>query len=265
LRRPDRLRAVKEIAGHILSAYSQLLDEKVPELVEGVYLVGSLAMADFHDGASDIDFVALIRTTPTAEQVAELAEVHGTIAGRFARPYLDGLYLTRADLAAGPFRCEPVPAVHIHKFLARSSFGQDPITWVTRATRGVVFGGVALGELDIWNDKDALIEWVRRNVTSYWIPWVRRCRPLLTPSGLSALTEWSVAWGVLGIARMHYTVETGDITSKRGAGEYALDTFDPQWRRSLRKACASGPGQRNDRSTDRSWPGAGMHWPLWTW
>lgn len=38
-----------------------------------------------------------------------------------------------------------------------------------------------------------------------------------------------VCWGVLGVARLHYTVATSRITSKTAAGQYALDVFDRRW------------------------------------
>jgi hypothetical protein len=34
-----------------------------------------------------------------------------------------------------------------------------------------------------------------------------------------------------GVSRMHYTLATGAITSKHGAGLYARETFEPRWRR----------------------------------
>jgi Domain of unknown function (DUF4111) len=36
-------------------------------------------------------------------------------------------------------------------------------------------------------------------------------------------------WGVLGVSRLHYTLATGAITSKDGAGCYARRTFDERW------------------------------------
>jgi hypothetical protein len=38
------------------------------------------------------------------------------------------------------------------------------------------------------------------------------------------------------VSRPHYTLATGDIISKLGAGRYALDAFDERWRRVIREA-----------------------------
>jgi hypothetical protein len=46
---------------HITTAFLQVLDEEAPGLVTGLYLTGSVDLADFQPGASDIDFVAVTR------------------------------------------------------------------------------------------------------------------------------------------------------------------------------------------------------------
>ena len=79
----------------------------------------------------------------------------------------------------------------------------------------------------------ALATWTRRNLDDYWRPWHRRSSRLLSRPGLACLTPWGPAWGVLGVSRLHYTLATGDITSKRGAGEYARTAFAPRWHRIL--------------------------------
>jgi hypothetical protein len=48
-------------------------------------------------------------------------------------------------------------------------------------------------------------------------------------AGLAALRPWAAAWGVLGVSRLHYTLAAGEITSKYGAGLYALRRFPARW------------------------------------
>jgi hypothetical protein len=208
-----------ELAERVLADYLRLTDELAPGVVEGVYLVGSLALDDFHAGVSDIDFVGVLAGDPEPDQVAALAAVHARVAAAWPRPYLDGPYLTRADLAAGPDACGPRPAVHEHAFTAASRFAQDQITWHTLARHGVTVTGPAPAALGVRTGRSALVAWVRGNVASYWRPWTRR---YASPLGLLALGDDLPVWGVLGMARMSYTIATGEITSKRGAGEYAL-------------------------------------------
>ena len=44
-----------------------------------------------------------------------------------------------------------------------------------------------------------------------------------------------MVWAVLGPARLHYTLATGEVTSKSGAGRYAIEHF-PAWAELTRRA-----------------------------
>jgi hypothetical protein len=69
------------------------------------------------------------------------------------------------------------------------------------------------------------------NMASYWGPWRARHARWPFLAGIYALGRWAPAWGVLGVARQHYTLATGAITSKTGAGRYALGAFPVCWHR----------------------------------
>jgi hypothetical protein len=43
---------------------------------------------------------------------------------------------------------------------------------------------------------------------------------------------------VLGVSRLHYTLATGEVAGKEAAGEYALETFGPEWRPVIEDALA---------------------------
>lgn len=58
----------------------------------------------------------------------------------------------------------------------------------------------------------------------------------MTQSGLASLGAMWTEWGVLGVTRLHYTLTTGQVTSKHGAGVYAMETFPSQWHRIIREA-----------------------------
>ena len=70
--------------------------------------------------------------------------------------------------------------------------------------------------------------WCRDNLQSYWAGWVHGARTRAIRRLLS-LTRQAAAWGVLGVTRLHATIETGDILSKSAAGTYALETFPSRW------------------------------------
>ena len=60
--------------------YLDTADELAPGLVEGLYVVGSFALADWHEGRSDIDIVAVTAEPATDEDASALASLHRQLA-----------------------------------------------------------------------------------------------------------------------------------------------------------------------------------------
>lgn len=224
------------------AAYLARVDAAAPGLVEGLYLVGSVALDDFRPGASDIDFVA-VTSRPLAAGAPDLdalRTVHRSIAGR---PYFDGSYVTWADLAGDPSKAGAGAGTHEGRLHGRPAGDGDIIAWHTLAGHGVAVRGPRAGDLDVWTDRTALTSWCRRNATEYWRPWLVRASRL-SPLGLASLTRWGPAWCVLGISRLHHTIATGAITSKSGAGVYAREAFDPRWRPVIEECLLIRRGER---------------------
>jgi hypothetical protein len=196
----------------VVDTYLPLVDAEAPGLVQRPYLTGSIALADFRPRASDIDFVAVTSTACTPGHIAALRRAHARLVARHRRPFFDGLYVTWDHLARDPLQAPPGPSAHDNRFLP-------------------AIRGPRRQELAIWTSREALAAWTRDNLDRYWRLWQRRSSRLLSRSGLVCLGSWGPAWGVLGVSRLHYTLATGEITSKEGAGLYTLNTFPARWHR----------------------------------
>ncbi|KAK1184262.1 DUF4111 domain-containing protein [Streptomyces sp. NBS 14/10] len=225
------------------------VDELAPGLITGFYLVGSVALGDFHLGgtgrgrlstASDIDFIAVTdrRCTGESQEVAAVAEAHARTVARFPRPHFDGSVLTWSDLATGSDGCSDVPCAQESRFVPAGRFGINPVTFCELAWHGIAVRGPQPAEVDVWAEREALRAFTADNLRSYWRPWwqrKRQPRPLALAIGLSG---WFPVWAVLGVSRLHYTLATGAMTSKCGAGQYAQKTFDPRWHRIVEESLA---------------------------
>ncbi|OKI02025.1 hypothetical protein A6A06_13030 [Streptomyces sp. CB02923] len=224
-----RKRVVHPSVEAVVRGYLAHTDRLCPGLVEGLYLTGSIALGDFRPGRSDIDFVVVTAQRLTAADVAALKQAHAETRGRFRRPHFDGIHVTWQDLAAGFASCPGVPYTLLGKFRTAGAFEVNPVTWAVLTKNAVSVRGPAPGGFEVGTDPDSLRDWTLGNLEDYWRRrHIEQSRPL-SPWGVAALGGRAVAWGVLGVSRLHHTLATGEITSKGGAGRYALETFAPDW------------------------------------
>lgn len=214
---------------------SALLTRHLPGVLSSVNLVGSTTDGDFHARHSDLDFVAVLSRSAGPDEIEGLTIIHRLYATDPTLPTLDGIWITEADLAAGPDETAEGPTTESGVFLASARGNRNPVTWFTLHDRSRTI----LGELDragIWRDPERLASWTRENVESYWVPWLAESKRPLRRHGLALLGAEGVMWGVLGISRLHATITTGAILSKSGAGEHALNAFEPRWHRIINEA-----------------------------
>lgn len=245
-----KLIVMDEIAGRVADAYLELADEAVPDRVEGLYLVGSVALGDFHPESSDVDFVAVTASRLSGDDLEKLETVHDQLSDREPRPWFSGVYVTWDDLARDPREIGDVPFHNEGRFGATGGFDANPVQWLTLRTHPVAVRGT--GEPTVWTDEAAVREWTLDNLASYWSPWVARQRKLVR--GTMMLSDWAVGWGVLGVPRLHRTLATGEVVSKAAAGAYAHETFDDRWKPIVTEALRLRTGEGEQAEAYRRRP-----------
>lgn len=224
----------------VLDAYIDLAGRRVPGLLEGFYLHGSLALDAFDPRLSDIDFVAVTSRRCTPEDVAGLRAVHQEIERQYPAWPLAGSYLQWADLGRFEEDIPPVPYYHDGVFHPAGYHDVNAVTWWILKQRGIAVLGPPPEQLTIPFDWDVLRVRMIQNVNSYWR------RFTTSPQRIAwLLVDDGIQWAVLGVLRPFYTLREHDITSKVGAGQYALRHTDPRWHRIIHEALnirASVPG-----------------------
>ena len=229
-----------------LGTYLEIVDSSAPGLVEGLYVVGSYALDDWQPGRSDIDIVAVLAEPASNDDFATLHTAHALLNEHQPRPFIDGPYLAWGDLIAAP-------ATGLHRPWTLDGqlhhdgecFEINPVTWYTLATYGVTVRGPAAEKLHIWHEVEERVRFVIDNLSTYWSQLadavVEACE-----DPASSFNMASFEWCALGALRLHYTAFTGDVTSKRGAGEYGIVVTPDYMYDTLRAALdarASGEGE----------------------
>ncbi|MEO7372054.1 MAG: nucleotidyltransferase domain-containing protein, partial [Ilumatobacteraceae bacterium] len=191
-------------------------------LVEGLYVVGSYALGDWQPGRSDIDVIVMTAEPANDEDFGILRTAHAVLDERQPLPHIDGPYLAWADVIAAP-------ATGLHRPWTlegqlqhdASCFEINPVTWYTLDTYGVTVRGPDVARLNVWHEVEERVRFVIDNLTTYWSQLATSVVAACEEPG-AAFDVASFEWCALGALRLHYTAFTGDVTSKRGAGEYGI-------------------------------------------
>jgi hypothetical protein len=102
------------------------------------------------------------------------------------------------------------------------SFEINPVTWFTLARYGVARRGADPSAIGVATDLAERRAWVAENVRTYWVGAGERLAAGLADSDETTFGGEVLEWVALGAARMLFTFETGDVTSKSVAGRWAM-------------------------------------------
>jgi hypothetical protein len=212
-------------------------DEIAPRTIEGVYVVGSVALDDWQSQGSDIDIIAITAEPADEDMAGALLTAHAVFAERCPSPTVDGPFLAWTDLTMSPqgvTRPWTLDGTFHHD---AECFELNPITWYTLATYGVRVRGPELNDLHIPIEREEMVRFVIDNSRSYWKvvhdQFLAAVNELRTEDTLPSSVP---VWCLLGACRMLYTAATGDVASKSAAGGWASEIVGEQHRAACKLA-----------------------------
>ncbi len=215
----------------LLNEYRALIERDAFDLVQGCYVHGSIALEAFDPDHSDIDFVAVLNRTATLAEIAVLADIHQRITTQYPQWQLEGSYFQISDLGQEAEKITPYPCVHDGKFDPNGKHDINPVTWWLLKTKGIPLWGNPPQALPFDIAWATVRAYSQQNLNTYWRRWAYDPRYLIALN-----TDWTIEWGVLGILRLLYSLQTDWMTSKIGAGEYGLQALSPKWHRLIQEA-----------------------------
>lgn len=209
----------------------------------GTYLQGSFAVGDA-DEHSDVDFLVVTRSVPSAAEVAALQALH---QGLYARAvpwaqHLEGSYAPAAALRTLAAAGEP----WWYLDNGATTLALDPhcntavVRWSLRE-HGVVLAGPPPASLVDPVPADALRAEVRVAAAELaaWAPESQQ--RFERGDGRPGMSRWKQPYVVLSFCRMLHTTASGVVTSKKVAGEWALGVVGPRWVPLVRRALDDRP------------------------
>lgn len=219
-----------------LEVWLQHHDDHAPGFIEGLYLVGSIALGNWQPD-SDIDFIAVSSTPATGDTIDALRSAHEDAKADVGGIDIDGPYVTWVDLQKVPEPLVRPWTLHGDFHHDDGCFEMNPVIWLTLAEHGVAVRGPQPDAVEIAVDHNRVRAFIADNTSSYWRSVGPSIRRALDDPDRTEFDSALTSWCVLGVARMLYTARTGGVTSKSGAGRWISDEF-PQHRRLVQHALA---------------------------
>ncbi|HIW90514.1 MAG TPA: DUF4111 domain-containing protein [Candidatus Corynebacterium avicola] len=214
-----------------VTSYLAAADRLLPGAGTDLAVAGSTALGAYRDGASDIDLVAVLddQWRGRRDLIPRLRLLHLSQGPRILGRLVRGLgvsatcnvsFVWNSELRLPVSQLRPV-ASHVGElFQPQGSFDVNPVVWHELVNGGITVRGRDVAEWGLDPEPDRLKPWVRKNLQFYWTSLADKAEHGRLPFRASR-----VEWCLLGPARMHATLSTGDIISKDAAGDYALDAF----------------------------------------
>jgi Aminoglycoside adenylyltransferase, C-terminal domain/Nucleotidyltransferase domain len=215
----------------LLENYVLLTSKELPNLISGFHIVGSIALGEFNELFSDIDFVAVLNREISQVDIERLITIHKRIEKDFPNWKLSGCYLQIYDLGRFENDIKPHPYYHDGKFHTEGYFEINSITWWTLKHHGIAIIGKEAADLPFTVDWNLLIAKMKQNLNSYWVSWTNRMDRFLV-----MFSDWGIQWTVLGVLRQYYTLRENSIPTKRRAAEYALASLPIRWHSLIQEA-----------------------------
>jgi Domain of unknown function (DUF4111)/Nucleotidyltransferase domain len=222
-----------------LQDYISLVNQQIPGLMKGFYVEGSIALGEFNEHFSDIDFVALLNRPLTSTEFSTLRHIHKVIGNSYPRWKMSGSYLQSDDLGS----CNNLVEANIcyeGRLRLEGHFDWNWVAgWILK-NHGIAIIGPEPQALPVTIDWDRLIKRMRENLNSYWAGWTRR------PDAIGEMMfDLGIQWAVLGVLRQFYSFRENAITTKTKAGEYALTCVPRRWHRLIQEAIDIRAGRRS--------------------
>lgn len=214
-----------------LNEYLRLTEKELPGLLTAFYLHGSVALDAFQEHLSDIDFIAVLSRPCTASDLDVLGNIHRTLAGKYPHAPLSGSYLQTSDLGQLTDTMPKHPHYHDGVLYPEGHHDINAVTWWVLKNRGIALLGPEPSTLSYEVNWDKLIADMRHNINTYWASFTTN------PARIAWLwSDYGIQWTVLGVLRQWYTFREKTITSKAGAGEYALTHLPARWHRLIQES-----------------------------
>ncbi|WP_144510752.1 nucleotidyltransferase domain-containing protein [Bacillus sp. FJAT-22090] len=204
-----------------MNIYIELLNKHLPkDLIEGVYLYGSISLGAFKEENSDIDFIVLLKRSVNEEEIDAIKVIHSQLNNHEFGRRMDGVYIqanlvgkTNEELPPYPFCTEGKVSI--------GHWDVNHITWWVLKQYGITLQGAPIVELPIPTKWEDVLETLKYNINQYWFSKSQKRNPFFFDS--------MVEFTICTISRIICSLERREIVSKDQALDICKDLLPERW------------------------------------
>lgn len=111
-----------------------------------------------------------------------------------------------------------------------------PVTLYELKTIAITLLGIPAQNLPVNVQIDDVNKFLFENINTYWKNWIAKHSSFSTNQLLLIFIPRLTEWVILGVARQLYTLRTGRIVSKTGAGYYCLEHLPNKYQAIVQEA-----------------------------
>ncbi|MEB2298616.1 DUF4111 domain-containing protein [Lysinibacillus xylanilyticus] len=229
----------------VLNEYLTLFQNKIPTIIEGFYLHGSIALNGYINGSSDIDFITVVNRTLTEEDAKVIADLHKKLNRKYKDIGMDGSYILVEDVGKKQSEVKGCLKVNEGKTY-RGIDDINPITWSILKNKGITVLGPDVATYNFSVDERVLVDYVLQNMNSYWANRLKTFNKYKNKAFLipNKLVDVEVEWSITGMLRQFYTLKEKDIVSKVDACQYAIHHLPEEFHDIINEAISIREGSK---------------------
>ncbi|MBK1812085.1 DUF4111 domain-containing protein [Clostridium sp. YIM B02505] len=213
----------------VLFAYENELKCTFNNKIFGVYIYNSVALGNFDENKSDIDFITIINEDFNEVELKKIKLIHQKLlnAHKYASK-MEGMYIRTDRVGKGNDEISPYLYFSDKKLHEYGYYDINSVTWWTLKNYGIPIKSPDVSNLKLniqWND---VITNMNHNLNYYW---KRKLE-----NKLIFMTDNWIEFSILTLCRILYTFENNKITSKTEAAEFAAKIVNEKYKKIISEA-----------------------------